>query len=77
MVELATYAGEELPAGLTCQVLSFQRIEWVEGFVGENRLRDWIHRPEQHPTHVVLVEAGVLVSYAGVLWKYLEHAGEV
>lgn len=42
-----------------------------------NRLRDWIHRPEQHPAHFVLVENGVLISYAGVLWKELEHAGAV
>lgn len=77
MVELRTYAGEELPADLRCQVLSFQRIQWPEGFVGVNRLRDWIHHPEHHPTHFALVENGVLISYAGVLWKYLEHAGEV
>ncbi len=77
MVELLTYAGEELPPDLRCQVLSFQRIQWPEGFVGVNRLRDWIHHPEQHPTHFVLVEDGVLISYAGVLWKELEHAGAV
>lgn len=77
MVELVTYTGEELPADLKCQVLSFQRSQWPEGFVGVNRLRKWIHLPEQHPTHFVLVEDGVLIGYAGVLWKYLQHAGEV
>jgi len=77
VVELLTYAGEELPADLRCQVLSFQRIQWPKGFVGVNRLRDWIHHSEQHPTHFVLMENGVLISYAGVLWKYLEHAGEL
>lgn len=77
MVELLTYVGEELPADLRCQVLSFQRIQWPDGFMGVNRLRDWIHHPEHHPTHFMLVESGVLISYAGVLWKYLEHAGEV
>ncbi len=77
MVELLSYTGKELPANLKCQVLSFQRIQWPEGFVEENRRRDWIHHAEQHPTHFVLVENGVLISYAGVLWKYLEHAGEL
>ncbi len=77
MVELVTYADDELPADLKCQVLSFQRIQWPEGFVGVNRLRDWIHHPELHPAHFVLVENGVLISYAGVLWKDLEHAGAV
>lgn len=77
MVELRTYADEELPPELKCQVVSFQRIQWPKGFVGVNRLRVWIHHPEQHPTHFVLVEDGVLISYAGVLWKELEHAGEV
>lgn len=75
MVELLTYAGEELPADLRCQVLSFQRIQWPESFMGMNRLRDWIHQSEHHPNHFVLVEDGVLISYAGVLWKYLEHVG--
>lgn len=77
MEELLTCAGEALPPDLKCQVLSFQRIQWPGGFAGVNRLRDWIHHAEQHPTHFVLVENGVLISYAGVLWKYLEHAGEV
>jgi GNAT superfamily N-acetyltransferase len=77
VVELVSYAGEELPAALKCQVLWFQRIASTEGFVGENRLRDWIHHPGQHPTHFVLVDDGVLISYTGVLWKDLEHAGEV
>jgi GNAT superfamily N-acetyltransferase len=77
VVKLLMYAGDELPEDLTCQVLSFQRIQWPEGFVGLNRLRKWIHHAEQHPTHFVLVENGVLISYAGVLWKYLTHAGEV
>jgi GNAT superfamily N-acetyltransferase len=76
MVELVTYSDTAFPPDLECQVLSFQRIHWPEGYTGENRLRDWIHHPDQHPTHVALIEDGVLISYAGVLWKELEHAGE-
>ncbi len=76
MVEQLIYSAGELPADLACQVLSFQRIVWPEGFSGELRLRDWIHRSDQHPMHFVLAEEGVLISYVGVLWKDLEHAGE-
>ena len=71
------YSDEELPAGIKCQVLSFHRLLWWEDFTGENRLRDWIQPPEFHPTHVAIVENGVLISYAAVVWKLLEHGGAV
>ncbi|MDQ3856757.1 MAG: GNAT family N-acetyltransferase [Chloroflexota bacterium] len=74
--EMFVFPDGELPASLECQVLSFQRITWPEGFSGELRLRDWIHNPAHHPMHFVLAERGVLVSYVGVLWKHLQHAGE-
>ena len=76
MAQLLTFADDELPADLKCQILSAHRIQWPEGYVGENRLRDWIQHPRFHPVHFALVEGGVLVSYAGVVWKRLEHAGE-
>ncbi len=75
MVEQLFYAHDDLPPGLKCQILSFLRITWPEGFVGPNRLRDWISRPEYHPVHFMLVEAGVLIAHIAVLWKSLEHAG--
>lgn len=70
------YPGNELPPDLKCQILSFLRIMWPEGFIGENRLRDWISKEENHPVHIVLVEDGILISHTEVLWKYLDHAGE-
>ncbi len=76
MVEALMYPTESFPKELECQVLSFQRIHWSDGFRGPNLLRDWIHSPETHPVHFVLVEQGILISYTGVVWKYLEHAGE-
>jgi GNAT superfamily N-acetyltransferase len=75
-VELMTHTEPELPPDLKCQILAFQRIKWPGGFSGENRLRDWIHNPRQHPTHFTLVDEGVVISYAGVLWTNLEHEGE-
>ncbi len=76
MADLLTFAGNELPADLKCQILCAHRIEWPGGYVGENRLRDWLQRPRCHPRHVLLVEQGLLISYVGVVWKWLEHAGE-
>ncbi len=73
--ELVTFADDELPSDLKCQILSAHRIEWPGNYAGENRLRDWIQRPWFHPVHLVLAERGVLIAYAGVAWKHLEHAG--
>jgi GNAT superfamily N-acetyltransferase len=72
-----TFQDEELPAELKCQILSFQRLVWPEDFTGEDRLRDWIQPARFHPVHVVIVAESVLVSYSGVVWKDLEHAGQV
>ncbi|HEV2128559.1 MAG TPA: hypothetical protein VGR22_08075 [Thermomicrobiales bacterium] len=58
-------------------MLSFLRIEWPDGFITENQLRDWIHHPWHHSTHFVLVEGEMLVSHVSVLWKDLEHVGTV
>jgi GNAT superfamily N-acetyltransferase len=75
MVEELVYTGADFPAELKCQALSFLRAEWYEGFMGENRLRDWITQEEDHPLYFVLVEAGLLISHLNVVWKYLDHAG--
>ena len=76
MPELVTYADEALPADLKRQILAAHRSEWPGGYVGENRLRDWVQRPRFHLLHLALVERGSLIGYAGVVWKHLEHAGE-
>lgn len=68
MVELVTCADEALPADFECQVLAAHRIEWPEGYVGKNRLRDWVQPPRFPPTHFLL-------GYVGATRKRLEHAG--
>lgn len=75
MVEEHTYTSTDYPADLKCQTLSFLRMEWPEGFRGDDRLRDWVTQESDHPVHRVLVEAGVLISHLNVVWKYLGHAG--
>jgi aminoglycoside 2'-N-acetyltransferase I len=77
MVDLVTYADEALPEHLKCQILSFHRIQWPTGYTGQNQLRTWIQRPWYHPVHIALVHDDLLISYAGVVWKHLDHAGEV
>ncbi len=77
MIRQLVYPQNQLPAHLKCQILSFLRIEWTDGFVGENRLRDWISRKENNPISFVLVENDILISHTEVVWKYLEHAREI
>ena len=45
--------------------------------MGENSLRNWITRPEHHPISFLLVEASLVISHAQVVWKNLEHCGEI
>lgn len=74
MVEEYSYPQDELPPHLKCQILAFLRITYPEGFVGANRLRDWISTPDNHPVSILLVEAGILISHTEVVWKELRHA---
>lgn len=73
-MEMARYPAGALPNDLKKQMLALLQDEWVAD-TGGVRPYDWIHRPQHHPTHFVLVEDGVLISHVGVLWKELEHDG--
>jgi hypothetical protein len=77
MIELLVSPQSQLAPLIACQVLSFLRIQWPEGFQEENRLRYWITREEHHPVSFALVESGLLVAHAQVVWKMLEHSGMV
>ena len=76
MAELLTFTSAEFPENLKWQAVSFLRVQWPDGFTGENRLRDWVTREDEHPLHIVLVEQGILISHTNVVWKYLGHDGE-
>jgi GNAT superfamily N-acetyltransferase len=76
MVELLTFKSAEFPEHLKWQALSFLRMNYPDGFKGEDRLRDWVTREEDHPVHIVLVEDHILLSHTNVVWKYLEHDTE-
>jgi len=73
MIELHTYTSSEFPESLKWQAVSFLRMRWPGGFTGENRLRDWVTREEEHPIHIVLVENGILISHTNIVWKFLKH----
>jgi hypothetical protein len=76
MPELLTFTSANFPENLKWQAVSFLRVQWPDGFTGENRLRDWVTREDDHPIHIVLVEHGLLISHTNVVWKYLDHDGE-
>lgn len=76
MEELLQYRTDNLPDHIRCQILSFLRIHYLEGFVGRNRLRKWISPEYEHPIYVVLIDDGVLISHTEVKWKYLVHGEE-
>ena len=76
MPELHTYPAKDLPDYLKWQILSFQRVEWPDGFEGENLNRDWIVRPESHPIHFTLEDNRLLISHAAVVWQTITHQEE-
>lgn len=77
MSELLTFTSAQFPENLKWQAVSFLRVQWPDGFTGENRLRDWVTREDDHPIHIVLVEKDILISHTNVVWKYLDHNGEI
>jgi len=74
MIRQVIYPTKELPAVLQCQILSFLRMTWPEGFITEAQRQEWVSHQENHPLHFVLVEDSFLISHLEVVWKYLEHA---
>jgi hypothetical protein len=77
MINLLVLGQDELPEKYYYQVLTFLRAQWPEGFIGENRSRSWITRADFHPLCFLLVEDDLVISHAQVVWKDLEHAGQV
>ena len=70
------FESQDLPERFKCQILSFVRIEWLELFSGNFRLRDWTTKQEMHPVSFLFEEEGVLISHLEVVWKVLLHTGE-
>ena len=74
-VRLVEFEDDALPAHLKCQVLSFLRIVWPEGFTRELRYRDWITNPVYQPYHLLYVAGDLVVSHLEIVHRLIEHDG--
>ncbi len=75
MAQTLVFREHDFPPDLECQVVSFVRVQWPSVFTPETRLdrhmwRGW------NATHVVVEEAGVVISYAAVIETAVRQAGE-
>lgn len=75
MAQFNYYPQEKLPPLLHQQILDFLRIVFPDGFMEENKLRNWVTNAEDHPVSFILTENDLLISHLQVVWKYLEHKG--
>jgi predicted acetyltransferase len=73
MPELQLYTHQTFPSDLNWQAVSFVRIVWPE--IGGGMLRRMFDT-KQDTMHFVLVEDGLLHSYAAVVRFQLQHAGQ-
>jgi GNAT superfamily N-acetyltransferase len=74
-ITYAEYAAGELPDVLRLQVLDFLRIVWPDGFVGPNRFRDAITRPELSWRHLIFAARDQLISHLELVRTEVDHAG--
>ena len=75
MAQLRVYRDNDIPPDIECQAVSFVRVQWSFAFSGENQLNRHMWRG-WNPTHFVVEQKGVLISYATVIETTLDHAGE-
>jgi predicted N-acetyltransferase YhbS len=75
MPELKIYRfNEALPAEYECQIRSFIRLTWYDGYV--HNLDEPLVPPERHPQHVVVADRHAVISHARVNWVDVEHQGQ-
>jgi predicted N-acetyltransferase YhbS len=74
MPELRVYPDDVFPAELHWQAVSLMRVEWP--FIEGGNLRR-TYPSNLSPTHIVMEDDGLLLSYAAVIHLRLEHAGDV
>src|SRR5258708_1659721 len=73
MLELQSYEHHAFPAELNCQAVSFIRVVWPH--IGGGMVRQ-MFATKLDTVHFVLVEGGLLHSYAAVVHFHLTHADE-
>jgi GNAT superfamily N-acetyltransferase len=75
MAEVSTYSHHDFPLALNWQAVSFMRVEWPHILLNGHRLGTETYPAEDKPTHFVVSERGVLISYAAMMLRPLHHAG--
>jgi len=74
MEELHVYQStEELPKQFEWQIRTFLRILWFSA--NEDELNEPLTAAELHPVYFVLAKEDRLVSYARIIWMYINHLG--
>src|SRR5262245_52838041 len=72
-VTTRSFSEESLPDILRWQIISGMRAAWPDDY--QHDRREWIARPEFHPTYVVLMDGAFVLAHTVVIWKDLIHAG--
>lgn len=76
MAQIQIYQQSNLPDHLKWQIISFLRVQWPDGFEGDNLYRDWISHKEDNPVSIVLTEGNLVIAHTEVVWKMLEHESQ-
>jgi GNAT superfamily N-acetyltransferase len=63
-----------LPDYFECQIRAFIRIAWFDAYTFD--LDAPVTPEEWHPAHVVLADKHAVISYAGIVWRFIEFAGQ-
>ena len=75
MAELHVYQSiEELPKQFEWQIRTFLRILWFNA--NEDELNEPLTAAELHPVYFVLAKEDMLISYARIIWMFVDHLGE-
>ncbi|MBE9140821.1 GNAT family N-acetyltransferase [Nodosilinea sp. LEGE 07088] len=75
MTKLAQYAPSALPMHLKYQLLAAVRIEWPRAFTKPNRTWDYTLKAT-HPQYFTISEKDVLISFAEVNQRVLQHVNQ-
>lgn len=73
MPDLHTYTQDAFPSDLRWQAVSFMRIAWP--FIDGGLFRE-TYPASSNPTHFVVVEDGILLSYAATIQMDVLHGGD-
>jgi len=76
MDQTCSYPQSQLPEKWFYQIISFQRLVFGDGFVGDNQYRNIISHPDQNPISFIIAHDDILIAHAQVLTKSVNHQGQ-